>query len=72
MLGGNQEDGTITDGVGSTSANYYMEAETDTRQVNVHVENRFWWDAFARHYADNNWRGWVINENRWATYSKLG
>ena len=36
--------GTVTDGVGKDSANYYLEAETDTRQVNVHVENRFWWE----------------------------
>ncbi|MEE0706949.1 MAG: hypothetical protein UCH28_11300, partial [Adlercreutzia sp.] len=69
---GNETAGTQTDGVGKTSANYYLEAETDTRQVNVHVENRFWWDSYTRYYGDNNYRGYVINESRWATYSKAG
>ena len=50
-----------------------METETDTRQVNVHVENRFWWDAFARQYDnEDNYRNWVVNENRWHTYSREG
>ncbi|WP_423775626.1 hypothetical protein [Adlercreutzia equolifaciens] len=74
VLAGDQETGTVTDAVGSTSANYYMEAETDTRQVNVHVENRFWWDSLCRNYSyvSGSDTGWSINENRTHTYSVEG
>lgn len=42
------------DGVTGSSPEYYMESEADRRQVNVHVENRYWWNRLA-HNQQANW-----------------
>ena len=35
------------DGVTGTASDYYMSNEASRRQLNVHVENRYWWDEYA-------------------------
>ncbi len=54
-------------GVSGDSTDYYLAAETDTRQLNIHVENRYWWDQYARY----SWYNWV-QEQRTANYTTNG
>ncbi len=46
---------TVGEGAAMTSIDeYYLEAEGDATQLNVHVENQYWWDRTAH---DGNWWG---------------
>mgnify|MGYP007025240515 CR=1 FL=1 len=66
--------GPLAVGLASLTVQRREETETDTRQVNVHVENRFWWDSLCRNYSyvSGSDTGWSINENRTHTYSVEG
>jgi len=53
--------------VSGDSTDYYLAAETDTRQLNIHVENRYWWDQYARYSWYNS-----VQEQRTANYTTNG
>ena len=61
------------DGVGADADQYYMASESDVRQLNVHVENRYWWNDTA---VDEAPRGGSeaaqLSERRTHTYSVDG
>ena len=42
-----------SDGVTADSSAYYLESENDRRQLNVHVENRYWWNRLAHNQQAN-------------------
>ena len=61
------------DGVGSDASQYYMSGESDVRQLNVHVENRYWWNDTAVDLASRNGAEKTeLYERRTHTYSVDG
>ena len=65
-----------TNGVTGNLSEYYAESEGAVRQLNVHVENRYWWDHTAQNVTTKNSGDWYHEGGWWErlyhTYSVDG